>query len=218
VLRSAVVVAKHMGNRRDGGTGAHLERMAHYSRLVAEQLAPHCGVDDEFLEYVCLFAPLHDIGKIAIPDEILLKPGKLSAEEFLRMKRHVTEGVGIASKIIDSFGLGKAPYAQILQNIVRYHHEWYDGSGYLDGLAGTAIPIEARIISVADVFDALTSERPYQPAHPNEQAYTFLSSRAGRQFDRDCVDALLCSRAAVDDIQRSFANPKSLPEAELAPC
>jgi hypothetical protein len=213
VLRSAVAVAKHFGNRRDGETGAHLDRMAHYSRLIAEVLAVDGSFDDEFVEFVFLFAPLHDIGKIAIPDEILLKRGRLSPAEFETMKRHVSEGAGMIETIVDSFGVGSAQHVAVLRNIVRYHHEWFDGSGYLTGLSGDAIPLEARIVSVADVFDALTSERPYKTAQTNAEAAAHLRAHAGRQFDPACVAALLDHPDAIVTIQRKFAARAGFHEA-----
>ena len=204
VLRSAVAVARHFGHRRDEETGAHLDRMSYYSRLVAEALSTRLGFDDEFIEFVFLFAPLHDIGKIAIPDEILLKRGRLTVDEFTTMKGHVAEGAGMIDAIVDSFGIGASQHVDVLRNIVRFHHEWYDGSGYLQGLAGEAIPVEARIVAVADVFDALTTERPYKTAQSNEDAFAYLAKHAGGHFDPLCVEAILGHRAEVETIQRRF--------------
>ncbi|MFO1153286.1 MAG: HD domain-containing protein [Rhodospirillales bacterium] len=213
LLRSAVAVARHFGHRRDEETGAHLDRMAYYSRLVAEALSARLGLDDEFVEFVFLFAPLHDIGKIAIPDEILLKRGHLSVEEFTTMQRHVSEGVGMIDAITESFGIGAAQHVDVLRNIVRYHHEWYDGSGYLAGLAGEAIPLEARIVAVADVFDALTTERPYKTAQSNDEAFAYLQRVAGRHFDPICVEALLSSPLELTAIQRQFQAAAGFHEA-----
>ncbi len=213
VLRSAVAVARHFGHRRDEETGAHLDRMAYYSRLVAEALSARLGFDDEFVEFVFLFAPLHDIGKIAIPDDILLKRGRLSVDEFTTMKSHVAEGAGIVDTIVDSFGVGGSQHVDVLRNIVRFHHEWYDGSGYLQGLRGEAIPIEARIVAVADVFDALTTDRPYKTAQSNAEALTFLEKRAGGQFDPLCAKAMLGHRADIESIQRRFRAEAGFHEA-----
>lgn len=201
VLRSAVAVARDFGVRRDKYTGAHLERMAHYSRIIARELAASSGFDDDFVESVFLFSPLHDIGKIAIPDDILLKRGRLTAAEYLRMQRHVSEGVAIIDTIIENFSMASTRHAQTMKNIVRYHHERYDGTGYLDGLAGEAIPIEARIVSVADVFDALTSERPYKPPLSNAHAFDFLTKGGGSQFDQRCVDALIDNQSEIAELQ-----------------
>jgi HD-GYP domain-containing protein (c-di-GMP phosphodiesterase class II) len=213
VLRSAVAVAKHFGHRRDEETGAHLDRMAYYSRLVADALSTTLGFDDEFIEFVFLFAPLHDIGKIAIPDEILLKRGRLTVDEFTTMKTHVSEGAGMVDAIVDSFGIGASQHVDVLRNIVRFHHEWYDGSGYLQGLAGAAIPVEARIVAVADVFDALTTERPYKSARSNEAAFAYLGAHAGGHFDPLCVEALLGNRAEARRIQRRFRAEAGFHEA-----
>lgn len=203
-LRSAVAIARDFGFRRDRYTGAHIDRMAHFSRVIAHAMAETCQFAEDFVECVFLFAPLHDIGKIAIPDEILLKRGRLTPAEYAMMQHHVSEGVAIVDKIIDSFRVGSGQHAQTMRNIVRYHHERFDGSGYLAGLAGDDIPIEARIISVADVFDALTNERPYKPALSNEHAFAYLSEGGGHQFDRRCVDALIANRSEIEAIQERF--------------
>lgn len=204
VLRSALDVAREFSHYRDRETGAHLDRMARYSRLIAETLSKQDGLDDEFVEFVFLFAPLHDVGKIAVPDTILLKPGKLSPEEFEQMKAHVASGVELVEKITQSFSLGGTQRVEILRNIVRYHHEWFDGSGYLDGRAGEEIPIEARIVGVADVFDALTTTRPYKRAWSNSEAFALLHRHAGRQFDGRCVQALTANPKEIDMIQKVF--------------
>ena len=213
VLRSAVAVARHFGHRRDEETGAHLDRMAHYSRLIAEALSARLGFDDEFVEFVFLFAPLHDIGKIAIPDDILLKRGRLTVDEFAAMKRHVSEGAGMVDAIIDSFGIGATQHVDVLRNIVRFHHEWYDGRGYLQGLAGEAIPVEARIVAVADVFDALTTRRTYKRAQSNETAFAYIRAHAGGHFDPLCVEALLHRRTEVKSVQRRFRAETGFHEA-----
>lgn len=213
VLRSAIAVARHFGHRRDEETGAHLDRMAYYSQLIAEALSSRLGFTDEFVEFVFLFSPLHDIGKIAIPDEILLKRGPLTVGEFATMKRHVSEGAGMIDAIVDSFGIGTAQHVDVLRNIVRFHHEWYDGSGYLQGLSGETIPIEARIVAVADVFDALTTERPYKPAHTNEDAFAHLGRGAGVHFDPLCVEAMLARRDDVAAIQQRFRAEAGFHEA-----
>lgn len=213
VLRSAVDVARAFGHFRDRETGAHLDRMAHYARLIAQALARNGTVNDEFVEFVFIFAPLHDIGKIAVADQILLKPGRLSPAEFEMMKRHVSEGVKMVETIVASFGIDAAHHVDILRNIVRYHHEWYDGSGYLAGLAGEAIPIEARIVSVADVFDALTTRRPYKDPLSNSDACAFLNRSINRQFDPACVAAMIASGDAIAAIQDRFQAKAGVHEA-----
>jgi len=204
VLRSAVDIAREISHLRDEETGAHLDRMSRYARMIAKTLADGEGLNDEFVEFVFLFAPLHDVGKIAVPDRVLLKPGHLSADEFEIMKTHVEKGVAIIDKMAASFGVGLAQHLDILRNIVQFHHECFDGSGYLQGLAGGAIPLEARIVSVADVFDALTTRRPYKEAWSNDDAFALLGDMAGKKFDPDCVQALSSRRAWVERIQEQF--------------
>ena len=204
VLRSAVDIAREISHLRDEETGAHLDRMSRYARMIAKTLADGEGLNDEFVEFVFLFAPLHDVGKIAVPDRVLLKPGHLTADEFEIMKTHVEKGVAIIDKMAASFGVGLAQHLDILRNIVQFHHECFDGSGYLQGLAGGAIPLEARIVSVADVFDALTTRRPYKEAWSNDAAFALLDDMAGKKFDPDCVQALSSRRAWVEHIQVQF--------------
>ena len=208
-LRSAVEITKYLGRLRDAETGQHLDRMSRYARLIARTLADRRSddwMDDEFVEFVFLFAPLHDVGKIGVPDSILLKPGRLTADEFEIMKTHVVKGVEIVDRIAAGFGVGSSLHIDILRNIVRYHHEAYDGSGYLERLSGDAIPWEARIVTVADVFDALTSRRPYKAAWSHDAALAFLAAHAGRVFDPACVEALIENAAHLPAIQERFAN------------
>ncbi len=204
MLRSAVDIAREMSHLRDEETGAHLDRMSRYARMIARTLADREGLDDEFVEFVFLFAPLHDVGKIAVPDRVLLKPGRLTAAEFAIMRSHVDKGVAIIDKMADSFGVGLAQHIDILRNIVQFHHESFDGSGYPAGIAGRDIPLEARIVSVADVFDALTTRRPYKEAWSNEDAFALLDDLAGKKFDADCVEALSSNRPWVERIQDRF--------------
>lgn len=207
-VTAAIHTAQHITRRKDEETGAHLERMAHYSRLIAASLAGKHGVDDEFIEYVHLFAPLHDIGKVAIPDAILLKPDCLSNEEITIMQSHTTVGREIIDNMVNEFTIDGFPHIQILRNIVELHHEAVDGSGYPRGLKGADIPIEARICSVADVFDALTSSRPYKVAWDNETAFSILRGMSGTKLDRDCVEAILDNRKKIEAIQEIFGECK----------
>lgn len=207
-VTAAIHTAQHITRRKDEETGAHLERMAHYSRLIAASLAGKHGVDDEFIEYVHLFAPLHDIGKVAIPDAILLKPDCLDNEEIAIMQSHTTVGREIIDNMVNEFTIDGFPHMQILRNIVELHHEAVDGSGYPRGLKGADIPIEARICSVADVFDALTSSRPYKDAWDNETAFSILRGMSGTKLDRDCVEAILDNRKKIEAIQEIFGECK----------
>jgi HD-GYP domain-containing protein (c-di-GMP phosphodiesterase class II) len=202
---SSARIARDFANMRDFETGEHLERMARFARLIARNIAPLRGLSDEFVEHIGRFAPLHDIGKIGIPDRILLKAGRLDADERTIMETHVEKGVAIIEKIIGDFGLYQLPEASILLNIVRCHHEYLDGSGYPAGLRDEDIPIEARIVTVADIFDALTCIRPYKKPWEQRDALDELQrmSAAG-QLDPDCVAALMQNVDELADINRRF--------------
>ncbi|MBF6058267.1 MULTISPECIES: HD domain-containing phosphohydrolase [Thiomicrorhabdus] len=189
---------------RDNETKEHTYRVAHYARLIALEIAESHQLNDEFIENVFQFAPLHDVGKIAIPDSILLKPGKLTVAEFDIMKSHVSHGAALIRKQLETFQLEELHQAQILLNIVLYHHEAMDGSGYQEGLKGEEIPIEARITSVADIFDALTTERPYKHAWSNQEAFDELHKMSGWKLDPACVDALYKRSREVESIQSLF--------------
>ena len=190
ILASARI-ASDFARLRDFETGAHLERMARYARLIARDVAPARGHTDEFIEHVYLFAPLHDIGKIGIPDRILLKQGRLEQDERRDMQEHVDMGGRIIDKILGDFGLRHLPDSTIMKNIVRQHHEMLDGSGYPEGLRGDAISLEARIVTVADIFDALRSARPYKAAWTFEASCAELDRLVAMgQLDAECVGAL----------------------------
>jgi len=203
-LLSALKTARDITHRRDNETGSHLDRMARYSRLIARQIADRHQFSDEYIEHIFLFAPLHDIGKIAIPDRVLLKPGRLDAEEMAIMQQHALKGREIIDDMLSNFGLDGFQHVDILRNIAQHHHEKPDGSGYPGGLKGEDIPIEARIVAVADVFDALTSRRPYKPAWSNDEAFIALGRMAGTLLDAECVQALTAARAEAEDIQQWF--------------
>lgn len=203
-LLAAIKTARDVTHHRDIETGAHLDRMALYAQLIARELANEYGLDDEFIEHVFLFAPLHDIGKIGVPDKILLKPGKLSGDEYEQMKKHVDKGQRIIDEMLRNFGLQSLNRIDVLRNITQYHHEAIDGTGYPQGLAGDEIPIEARIVAVADVFDALTSKRPYKEPWSNDDAFSAMRQLAGITLDRNCVNALEQNRSNIEEIQGRF--------------
>jgi response regulator RpfG family c-di-GMP phosphodiesterase len=163
---------------RDPETGAHIVRMARYAALIARQLALSVQFQTMLLEA----APMHDVGKLATPDHILLKPGRLDPEEMAIMRRHAEHGADILAG-------SSSPLIQMAEQIARAHHEKFDGSGYPSGLRGEAIPLAARIVAVADVFDALTSQRPYKQPWSVDDARTFMLEQRGKHFCPRCVDA-----------------------------
>ena len=179
---------------RDSGTSAYLERMSRVAGLVAECL----GLSEEGVRTIEMAAPLHDIGKIAIPDSVLMKPGKLDEAEMAVMRRHPRIGHELLSGSQNRF-------IQVGAMIALRHHERFDGSGYPDGLVGEAIPLEARIVAVADVFDALISPRPYKQAWTIDAALAWLYSQRGRLFDPECVDALLQARERLEQICEQYS-------------
>ena len=203
-LLAAIKTARDVTHHRDIETGAHLDRMALYAQLIARELADDHGFDDDYIEHVFLFAPLHDIGKIGVPDSILLKPGKLTKEEYGEMKTHVVKGRQIIDEMLSNFGLESFQRIDVLRNIAQFHHEAVDGSGYPYGLSGDEIPIEARIVSVADVFDALTSRRPYKEPWANEDAFAAMYQLSGVTLDPSCVQALHRRQSEVEKIQARF--------------
>lgn len=205
-LRGAVKTATQFTGHHDPETGMHLERMAHYSRLIARQLGASHGIDDEFVDDIFRYAPLHDVGKITIADAILLKPGQLTEDERAIMKRHTSAGSKIIDAMLKNFKFDNIKNIGMIYNIVTYHHEQIDGKGYPEGLAGNAIPLEARIVAVADVFDALTSERPYKQAWDNDRAFAELERLATSKLDAACVAAMLRATSEIRDIQSSFAD------------
>jgi len=203
-MLATVKAARDISAHRDMETGAHLDRMAHYVRLIAKELAGKHHFDDEFIEHIFLFAPLHDIGKIGVPDTIMRKPDKLTEEEFDQMKSHAVKGRQLIDAMLKDFGLDSFRHVDVMRNIAELHHETIDGKGYPHGMKGDEIPIESRIIAVADIFDALTSRRPYKPAWSNPEAFLALRQLAGMQLDRDCVEALVHNADKVEEIQNRF--------------
>jgi len=191
--RETVIRLSKAADSRDPETGAHILRMAHYSKLIAA----HLGLSVEDQETLLEAAPMHDIGKVGIPDNILLKPGRLDVPEFEIMKRHAIIGF----QILDG---SQSSMLQSAAQIALSHHEKYDGTGYPKGLKGEEIPIFARICAVADVFDALTSERPYKKAWEDERAIALLTEGKGTHFDPACVDAFLAEWAGVIEIRTRF--------------
>ncbi len=178
---------------KDPETGAHIARVSEYSLILSKAL----GQDKAIQDLLYYTAPLHDIGKLGIPDAILLKPGKLSTEEFEIIKTHTTIG----------FNILKNPSSKYLKAgaiIAKTHHEKFDGTGYPNSLTGTNIPVFGRIVSIADVFDALTTKRPYKPAWPFERALDLIMEERGRQFDPDLVNIFYKNISMIKDIYTNF--------------
>lgn len=171
---------------RDSNTGGHVKRTSEIVKIFANRLIPYCeefGIDNTFLELVVKAAPMHDLGKIAIEDAVLRKPEKYTEEEFNEMKRHTTEGARIVERIM--YGVEDDRFVQIAKNIAHYHHEKWNGQGYPCGLSGKDIPIEARIMALADVFDALVSKRCYKDAFSYDKAYEIIEESLGTHFDTE---------------------------------
>jgi two-component system, response regulator RpfG len=188
---------------RDIGTSAYLERMSHVAGLIAEGL----GMSEDEVRLIELAAPLHDIGKIAIPDDVLLKPGPLDEQQLAIMRRHPQIGHELLSGSQNRF-------IQVGATIALRHHERYDGSGYPDGLSGAQIPVEARIVAVADVFDALISPRPYKAPWSFDNALDFLLEQSGKLFDPQCVQALVQNRTRLEDICERYSTSSQRPGFE----
>lgn len=180
---------------RDDDTGLHTQRVGR----MAELLAAAIKLEPATVELIGKAAPLHDLGKIGIPDSILLKPGKLTSEEYQRMKAHAEIGASILNGT-------EVPLLRCARTIALTHHERWDGKGYPNGLAGETIPIEGRVVAVADVFDALTHSRPYKDAWPVEKAREEISSQRGRQFDPQVVDAFLALPAPESSALQNVGN------------
>lgn len=209
-LLAAVKTAVQITHSRDPETGGHLHRMAQYARIIAKQLALKYAWSDEDLDYVLQFAPLHDIGKIRIPDSVLLKQGELTVDERELMKTHTTAGEELLLTLLQSHGLVHLAHVDKLKAVVRSHHERFDGLGYPDGLLGEEIPLIARIVAVADVFDALTSKRPYKQAWSMADACDYLRNQEGAQFDPQCVKAFLNSLLEVEQVYMNYQDDPEL--------
>ena len=203
-LTAVVKATGRITHVRDPETGSHLDRMSRYSRIIASALADKHSLNDDYIEHIFMFSPLHDLGKISIPDNILLKPDKLTENERNIMQTHARKGRDMIDELLENFGLKNIEHMDMLRNIAEFHHETINGKGYPAGLKGDDIPIEARIVAVADVFDALTSVRPYKEAWSNSKAFQYLSELAGETLDQDCVNALVNNIDQVEKIQKQF--------------
>ncbi|TLP73389.1 two-component system response regulator [Pseudomonas nitroreducens] len=189
-----IIAMASLAETRDNETGNHIRRTQHYVSALAEHLHQHprfaAELDEETRQLLFKSAPLHDIGKVGIPDHILLKPGKLTAEEFELMKTHTTLGLDALEKAEERLGMD-VPFLRLAKQIAYGHHERWDGSGYPQGLAGDAIPLSARLMAVADVYDALISKRIYKSPMTHASAVDFIRGQRGQHFDPDITDAFL---------------------------
>jgi putative two-component system response regulator len=204
--RDTITALNRAASYRDEETGAHVQRISHYCVELAQAL----GMDAAFCECIYYASPMHDIGKIAIPDRILLKPGKLTGDEWEIMKTHAALG----SRMLDGVD---SPYIEMGRDIAMRHHERFDGRGYPDGLAGDEIPLSARVMSIADVYDALRSRRPYKEPYEHDDAVRIIMHGDGRtspkHFDPRVLSAFAAARARMRDI---YAEMIELPDAKAA--
>lgn len=203
-MQGLVHFATDVSGRRSVETDSHVRRMSAYARMLARELQKRWQLTDAFIEYLSLFAPLHDIGKVGISDSILHKPGPLTDDEFQTMKKHVTIGKDLVDQAISHFALGDMEYSDMLRNIVVYHHEKLNGSGYL-GCSTDDIPLEARIIAVADILDALLNQRSYKEPWPLKKALTTMQSMAdAHELDQACIEALVRCEKQIEEIQQRY--------------
>lgn len=195
-----------LAESRDPESGAHLERVRNYSRVLATQLSRvpkfSVEVDPAYVRLIYLTSPLHDIGKVAIPDCVLLKPGRLSDREFEIMKSHTVMGAQTLDAALRQHP--EAKFLRIAREIAASHHERWDGTGYPAGLKGDAIPLCGRIVAVADVYDALTSKRIYKGAFGHDVARSIIAQDAGTHFDPDIVAAFMACEGRFIEVQRQF--------------
>jgi putative two-component system response regulator len=202
-----------LAETRDNETGNHLVRTQEYVRILAEHLGRGAcrfsELDEERIGYLYKSAPLHDIGKVGIPDRILLKPDRLTAEEFEVMKLHTRYGRDALMRAEERLGSGLAsPYFKYARDVVYAHHEKWAGGGYPLGLAGEDIPLAGRLMAIADVYDALRSQRVYKPAYSHEKAKGIIVAGRGIQFDPAVVDAFLALEDKFVEIAEEFADPE----------
>ena len=183
---------------KDNDTGLHVVRMSHYSHM----LAAASGWNDDACEVLLNAAPMHDVGKISTPDSILKKPGPLDAQEMAIMRRHCESGAQIIGE-----AQSDTPLFNMAREIALCHHEKWDGTGYPNGLAGEAIPIAARMVAIAAVFDALTSQRPYKAPWPMEKTFAFLEDNAGTHFDPQLIKIFVGLKEEIAEVQQRWAEP-----------
>lgn len=197
-----------LAESRDPETRQHLIRMSSYSQLIAEQLSKNPKYSDQidqvFIENIKLTAPMHDVGKVSIPDSILLKPGRLTDEEFEIMKTHTLEGGKVLNLINERFSRYNLTYFSMAADIALAHQEKFDGSGYPNHISQEEIPLAARISALADVFDALTSKRPYKEAFSLEESYKIIRNSIGSHFDPDVVKAFFENQEEIESVYKAY--------------
>jgi putative two-component system response regulator len=207
-----IMAMASLAETRDNETGNHIRRTQYYIRTLAQALQQHPGfthiLTDNIINLLYKSAPLHDIGKVGIPDNILLKPGRLTAEEFDIMKTHTTLGRNAINHAEKQLGM-KVDFLACAKEIAYSHHEKWDGSGYPQGLRGTDIPVSARLMALADVYDALVSCRVYKPNMTHEQAREIILNGRGSHFDPDVVDAFLESETQFLEIAARYVDGDS---------
>ena len=205
-----IMAMTSLAETRDNETGNHIRRTQLYVKALAEHLRDHPRfahvLTDRMIDLLYKSAPLHDIGKIGIPDAILLKPGKLTVEEFETMKTHTTLGRNAIEEAERRLGM-RVAFLSVSKEIAYSHQEKWDGSGYPEGLKGDAIPVSARLMAVADVYDALISKRVYKPAFPHEQACATIVKGRGTHFDPDMVDAFVAIAQDFLHISQRYPDP-----------
>ncbi|BAU57692.1 response regulator [Halorhodospira halochloris] len=191
IIRGTVGSTIALSKARDIETSAHMQRIGVLSGAIAGRLAAKFDLSDEYITMLEQFSPLHDLGKLSIPDNILLKPGRLTEEEFDHIKQHVQKGIDLLEVMVSELDIGSNSQMGMLRDIIAYHHEKLDGSGYPYGLKDDQIPWAGRIVGVADIYDALTSERPYKSAWSKGEAIDLLRRESGTKLCPYCVDALI---------------------------
>ena len=198
-----------LAETRDNETGNHIRRTQRYVRLLAKQLRDHPKfrdfLDRRTIDLLFKSAPLHDMGKVGVPDSILLKPGKLTDAEFAIMKGHTTLGRDAMAMAENSLGIG-APFLRFIREIAYTHHEKWDGSGYPEGLHGDKIPVSGRLMAIADVYDALISKRVYKPAFSHEKAVAIIVEGKGSHFDPDMVEVFQKVADSFHEIANKFTD------------
>ena len=204
-----IMAMASLAETRDSDTGNHIRRTQYYVQALAEKLRTHprfaSVLDDKTIETLFKSAPLHDIGKVGIPDRILLKPGRFEPHEFEIMKTHTTLGRDAIQRAEDQLGM-RVDFLTMAKEIAYGHQEKWDGSGYPLGLVGDAIPVSARLMAVADVYDALISRRVYKDGMPHEKAIRIITEGRGNHFDPDIVDVFLQIQDAIQAIAQRFAD------------